>query len=907
MSSKFFTWTKGDRRYAANPNCASEFVPIPVECISIKGLEYAREAKGSKASRKPQPLIFDCNAERTFDHEHQTSGSIALHDAAVQSATNLMAVVNDIKTTDDESEAPNLAEYRLRRWLAPRWSDRLQSPHVSAHLSAQRRDTLSSMYCRPRSRTAPPTPLVEAADAEPVELPGSLLAGNSIVSLHKSIDGGGVCNRVQSPTAAALGATILRPHSSPQQAIYTPSAIPRHSSDSFSHSTSLSPPVQSSIQVTGSSPRETSCIATRQDSDPGTGGDGTSGAPATESLRMAAKRPSVSVRQRWPQHSSDAGSEFTTSHIGNFTVLESQFLADDHPPYTSRQQLNVEAVLLEQITRVRSSHEAHLASLHDAHQIELDSHRMYIAFLEQRQYPTLASSEPKKSHLTLDTSHTASKSGEAHSANVSATTYRSCESPESQKRASLEAAAETEGLKRKLSLAMKAQTESGEVRRERDRLRLELERSSRRIMQLKEIIRKSKDQEKCLKNAVSDLECRLVAANNERTDVLEGHHEASGQIQELAELKLVLEQEVEDLRSRVSFAIGRHASRTALASPEPNLVRWPKHYRTKSDVAGLAIGNDSTRLLWLKRAVAVRDLRIQQLEHNLRMTKGDSLVTTADAGRVTSIRVNELEASLDDHKTMLRAAREDRDRYNSLLHHEIRRHSRTTAQTASSVATPKMDEAAITQGTQKAQSIPLPIADGDPAAITTVQEREIKSFMDEIILYKLDIRGLGKDLKRAHAQLAELKATSAERPPTPDRDSSSSVRSDASSARKLEDSFAAATPPSTIHSGLGIHLPQTPRTPQRTLASATFVSSPPMPMSPPLSGPKTPVCAYKKLPKPPTTSQTPSPLPTATLQRDGTLRSVSESIISSYTKRETPRLVHLTLTTAATASRSIKA
>jgi len=52
--------------------------------------------QGSKASRKPQPLTFDYNAGRTLDHEHQTSGSIALHDAAVQSATNLMAVVNDM-------------------------------------------------------------------------------------------------------------------------------------------------------------------------------------------------------------------------------------------------------------------------------------------------------------------------------------------------------------------------------------------------------------------------------------------------------------------------------------------------------------------------------------------------------------------------------------------------------------------------------------------------------------------------------------------------------------------------------------------------------------------------------------------------------------------------------------------
>ncbi|KAK0290199.1 hypothetical protein LTR91_006388 [Friedmanniomyces endolithicus] len=877
MSSKFFTWTKGDRRYAANPNCASEFVPIPVECISIKGLEYSRETKGSKASRKPQPLTFDYNAGRTLDHEHQTSGSIALHDAAVQSATNLMAVVNDM----------------------------LQSPHVSAHLSAQRRNALSPMYCRPRSRTAPPTPLFEAPCTDAVELPGSLLAGrNSIISLHKSIDGDGVCDPIQLPTTTALGATIKRPHSSPQQATYIPSAVPRHSSDSFSHAPSL--PVQSSTQVKGSSPREKFYIATRQDSDQSTGSDGTIGAPTSESSKMAAKRPSVSVLQRWPQHSSDVGSEFTTSHAGSFTVLEPQILADDGISNISRQQLDAEVVLLEQITRVRSSHDAHLASLHDAHQRELDSHRLHIAFLEQRQQPAQAIIELKRSHLTLDTSHNSSKSSEAHSANVSATTDRSCESPECQKRASLEAAVETEGLKRKLSLAKKAQSESGEVKRERDRLRLEVERGSRRIMQLKEIVRKSKDQEKCLRNAVADLECRLVAANNERTDVLEGLYEASEQLQKIVEHKLVLEQEVGDLRRRVFFAEGRNASNSTVACPESNFNQRPEHCRTRSDVAGLAVGKDPARLTGeLKRAIAARDFRIQQLEYDLHITKGNVLAPTADADRIPNNRVNELEALLGDHKTMLRAAREDRDRYNSLLHHEIRRHSRTTTQTASAVATPKMDGDAVTDGTQKAHLIPLPIADRDPAILAAVQEREINKFLEDIILYKLDIRGLRKDLKRAHAQLAELKATSAERPPTSDRDSLSSVRSDASSTRKLEDTFTVATPPSTIRSGLGIHLPQTPRTPQRTPLSATSaalsVASPSMPMSPPPSRPKTPIGTYKKLPKPPTTSRTPSPLPTTTLHRDGTLRSVSESIISSYTKRETPRLLHLTPTSAAAA------
>lgn len=42
MSSKFFTWAKGDRNTAAVEALRSgRIVPIPVECIKIKGLDFA--------------------------------------------------------------------------------------------------------------------------------------------------------------------------------------------------------------------------------------------------------------------------------------------------------------------------------------------------------------------------------------------------------------------------------------------------------------------------------------------------------------------------------------------------------------------------------------------------------------------------------------------------------------------------------------------------------------------------------------------------------------------------------------------------------------------------------------------------------------------------------------------------
>lgn len=47
MSSKFFTWTKGDRHNAADALRSGRVVPIPVECITIKGMDYARTEKAS--------------------------------------------------------------------------------------------------------------------------------------------------------------------------------------------------------------------------------------------------------------------------------------------------------------------------------------------------------------------------------------------------------------------------------------------------------------------------------------------------------------------------------------------------------------------------------------------------------------------------------------------------------------------------------------------------------------------------------------------------------------------------------------------------------------------------------------------------------------------------------------------
>lgn len=178
-------------------------------------------------------------------------------------------------------------------------------------------------------------------------------------------------------------------------------------------------------------------------------------------------------------------------------------------------------------------------------------------------------------------------------------------------------------------------------------------------------------------------------------------------------------------------------------------------------------------------------------------------------------------------------------------------------------------------------------------------ERELEHCIRQSIMYKLDVKGYKQDLRKAQATLQSLQAMG---PLTPDRDSVSSTASTGSSEMRqqsriehnlLHDSGDTA-------SGLGIHLIQPSQTPTKSLASATGVALIAItPQILPTSSssstrPSTPLGSHKKLTKPPA-SRTPSPLPahtpsSARLQRGETVRSLSESIISSYAKRSPPEL-----------------
>lgn len=127
----------------------------------------------------------------------------------------------------------------------------------------QQHSGLQPMHGRPRSRTAPSTPMAEAptgSQASPVELPGSMPIVKRSHAQHQSMDSRALRTIMTLPPGSpSLGHSIDRPHSSPQESNCKLPAYPRQSSDSFSRSVAnLQPPIDPVPRSKTSSPHRQS-------------------------------------------------------------------------------------------------------------------------------------------------------------------------------------------------------------------------------------------------------------------------------------------------------------------------------------------------------------------------------------------------------------------------------------------------------------------------------------------------------------------------------------------------------------------------------------------------------------------------------------------------------------------------
>lgn len=553
--------------------------------------------------------------------------------------------------------------------------------------------------------------------------------------------------------------------------------------------------------------------------------------------------------------------------------------------------------VLAQMSALRRIHEEHVASLKQAHEKEIASHQSYICILERRRSVTPVALQADKAHLTIDTAQAMDK-GDNDSATTSAsaaTSLRSIEvSPNIKRRASAEAAAaETAALKRKLSLSRKAQADVCVVRHERDQLREAAEKSDRRIAQLKGIVKRGKENEVSLRTAVSGYEASLLASNNQRLDALEGLHEAEEQLRQLAQHNLSLKRDRDRLCDRL-----RRADPTCFPTPWQEDNEKSNGSRNEHQARKLASRQSPLlqQLDQMRKANTEKDARMGQREQLVLGNTQHSPKSTNRAGLIVQPKPKTLQRELEDLERQLSAAKSESDLYNSLLHAELRRQSRTAAHKqelltgqiqdeVSGAAQRRLRAISMTSCKENHNSNAVDKANHQVLAL----ERELKHCVQEIIMCKLDVKGYKKDLKRATAEIETLKAGGVQLPRTPDTaatKSASDLQTPVQEASRLGTRSAKSTP------GLGISLGVPGESEACTYeGSHSPVESSTVAVSSPTHWPRTPVKTDKKLPEPPVSPTTPSlgpatdSLPHISIQRQETLRSLSESIISSYAKR----------------------
>jgi hypothetical protein len=407
--------------------------------------------------------------------------------------------------------------------------------------------------------------------------------------------------------------------------------------------------------------------------------------------------------------------------------------------------------LIQQIDEMRAAHEAHTLSLKESHERELQSLRTYLAILEKRR---VASQPSMSQSLTLDIARSAARPGDqsASTAGTSAS-VQSFESSLENQRRSNDLLAENEALKRKLSLSRKAQADLGDIRRERDVLRSAADNDRRRIGQLKDIVRKAKDDIKSLRSATDDLEARLVAANNERLDAIEEFQQAAEKVHKLTLREDELLHDREELCTRLFDA-----------DPSWDGVVLGKAADKPHENAPSTEGNDHEQIKELQRQMAEKDARIAELEQNNSAEKATHAQTRTVDELILIAERAEFQEQLQLYRDKVAYAETERDKYNSLLHAELRRQMRNSMKNPGSL-TPKINNEIASTTADRISSARGPSDSPLEPPSEAGLEVELQKCIEEIIMYKLDIKGYKKDIKRANAEIQGLRSGG---PTTPD-------------------------------------------------------------------------------------------------------------------------------------------
>ncbi|OCL04720.1 hypothetical protein AOQ84DRAFT_380290 [Glonium stellatum] len=747
MAFKFFTWTKGDRRNAAEAYRTGGLLPIVTDFSDSRNEVFLEGGAKNAPRQVNRPKPPNLSLVPIHDaHGACLAPASALHSAAlssVSSASNLLAVVNDM----------------------------LRSPALAGNVCPRSPLHNKPLPGRPRSISLPTTPVV-------VELPGSLFLENQGFPPSSPVAGSATRQtmksvrsvNVLSPSVPGPRPTLRESRSGiPQHRKNSSESIAQRRAKTKSRSAQHHSPSSSEGKLTTCSVSTVEGITSSNDS-----ARARAGSDSGRSLRPS---PLIVERKNWRVSSNEAAVRRNELNPNKqVEELKSTVTAQGHTI----------SALSAQFASLRKSHEAHVESLIEAHAKEVATLKTYTHVLEEQQSQR-ALHRASSNHLLLmlDTnepqSPTSENNSQSQTAGPSAASIRSFqtafEDPQRSLQEPTSSKPEMEQLKRRLSAAKKPDIGPVDVLRDRDRLRHTNQALERQVEALMKKLNQSRKAEKALQNTVDNLEARLEIANVDKVDAMEEHHNLQMEIRELRghrslsreperlsqqsvrpnvdQLNVKLkeaEAQVLLLEKQVQAAGGQVKAPSTIATFIGHIERLQEQVKEKE-----------TQINDLKRDNQLRRHDIDDHEHrcselvqeNSRLQLQEELhAKLLEQAKVADAEISEL-------KSTVRRVQKELEYHVLLLQAEIRKQAsmailteRPDDQAARSLAS-KADVDRMIEGLQKRLKAHMS-ADSETKLLeqSTDLESQIKLlkkenefYVREIMYYKLDVRGYKKDIK----------------------------------------------------------------------------------------------------------------------------------------------------------------
>jgi len=493
-----------------------------------------------------------------------------------------------------------------------------------------------------------------------------------------------------------------------------------------------------------------------------------------------------------------------------------------------------------EVATIRAQHASTIAGMSDVHAREIASLRTHIDLLEKQ------ASLPAGRHLSpsgllplLNTSPTKNANNRDQSAtfsNMDRENTLLTKSLDESRKSHEKAMRDIDTLKASLS---KKESDLRDGRNEKDMIQQSLTLKEKMLSQMKTALSRAAEAENTSKTKIVDLEARLEAANDQRNDIHESYQEARDHAGRLFDEEAMIRQELDKIRRKSNDSGETAYYRERITTLEQKVLAVEKQLTKAVEEKNIADSKlcstrselstakdricDLEKAKLLSSASPVDYMGTITIGNAMNENNKDSLLHESIQGRIDLViremknltatertrLTNELK-NFDDkagtalktiespkdksQRSTIRHLEAERDHLSNLLSVEIRRAAKLGAK-ANDEKTENNDKyqmicahaGALRSKYHDARG-PKPCDEVFTKA-KKLYDDEVRGLVQEIVLYKLDIKGYKKDLKKANTIIKDLRTSSNDRDRKTERTGSiAALSADAASSPRIIDS-----------------------------------------------------------------------------------------------------------------------